>query len=81
MEDDDVTKNLMDSLITVRQASIARWNEHKDVKEDKERDPCIFVPHIKTENVDTSLSRCVVTDLHTAAMLNLALKSFKRELP
>ena len=52
LELEEPTKKLMDNLINVRLASIPRWNEHKDVKEDKERDPCFFGPHDKFTDVD-----------------------------
>ena len=42
LEGEDQTKKLLDSLLTVRPTSIPRWNEHKDVKEDKEREPFFF---------------------------------------
>ena len=42
MESGESTKKLMESLLVVRAPSIARWNEHKDVKEDKEREPFYF---------------------------------------
>ena len=42
LESGESTKKLMDSLLVVRPPSIARWNEHKDVKEDKEREPFFF---------------------------------------
>ena len=46
----------MDALVQVRPASIPRWNEHKDVKEDKERDPCVFGPHGRNLAVDSKVS-------------------------
>ena len=42
LEKGESTKKLLDSLLVVRAPSIARWNEHKDVKEDKEREPFYF---------------------------------------
>ena len=45
LEGEDQTKKLLDSLLTVRPTSIPRWNEHKDVKEDKEREPFFFRSH------------------------------------
>ena len=47
----------MDALVQVRPASIPRWNEHKDVKEDKERDPCVFGPHGRNLAVDSKVSK------------------------
>ena len=55
LETEDSTKKLIDTLIMVRPATIARWNEHKDVKEDKERDPCFFVPNQKASDVDPKI--------------------------
>ena len=87
MEDADSTKKLTETLITVRPASIARWNEHKDVKEDKERDPCIFLPHDKSSDVDPkrvqSQKKKVATGvssiLQSATMVvNMAVKGFKK---
>ena len=37
LETGEVAKKLLETLVTVRHSTIARWNEHKDVKEDKER--------------------------------------------
>jgi hypothetical protein len=33
----------LETLVIVRHTTIARWNEHKDVKEDKERQPVYSV--------------------------------------
>ena len=52
LESEDQTKKLMEALKNVRPASIARWNEHKDVKEDKERDPCFFSPMTMISELD-----------------------------
>merc|ERR1719350_2036290 len=89
LEDADSTKKLTETLMTVRPASIARWNEHKDVKEDKERDPCIFIPHDKSSDVDPkriqSQKKKVVAPggvssiLQSATMVvNMAVKGFKK---
>jgi hypothetical protein len=37
-----VSKKLLETLVIVRHSTIARWNEHKDVKEDKERQPVSY---------------------------------------
>lgn len=42
--------------MTVRHSSIARWNEHKDVKEDKERQPFLFKLNQKTEKISNQES-------------------------
>ena len=44
LESGEVAKKLLETLVIVRHTTIARWNEHKDVKEDKERQP---VKHIE----------------------------------
>ena len=59
LELEEPTKKLIDNLINVRPASIPRWNEHKDVKEDKERDPCFFGPHDKFTEVDPKRPKVV----------------------
>ena len=94
MEAEDDTKKLLDALVQVRPASIPRWNEHKDVKEDKERDPCVFIPHDKTASVDPSRKIAEtapksakpsmfggkdVDQLAAGTIVNLAAKSFKKE--
>lgn len=61
----------------VRPTSIARWNEHKDVKEDKERDPHFFMPLDKSSDVDGKKKKKEEGfDLHSAMLANMALKSF-----
>jgi hypothetical protein len=55
LEGEDTTKKLLEALVTVRPASIPRWNEHKDVKEDKEREPCVFIPYDRSSGVDPEL--------------------------
>ena len=90
LELEDSTKKLMENLINVRPASIPRWNEHKDVKEDKERDPCFFGPHDKFSDVDpkrpkpmkVSSERSEGTSSNvgfsaTSMLVNMAIRGFK----
>ena len=83
----------MDSLMLVRPASIPRWNEHKDVKEDKERDPCFFIPHDRTSAVDPRKikqtadgglikpkSTAQFDQMATGTLVNLAMKGFKTKV-
>lgn len=85
LETEDSTKKLTESLIIVRPASIARWNEHKDVKEDKERDPYFFSPYNsegrkKKEKQQEQIASAAGWDLHSTMLASMALKTFnKRE--
>jgi len=56
LESGEVSKKLLESLMTVRHSSIARWNEHKDVKEDKERQPFLFKLNQKSEKISNQES-------------------------
>jgi len=91
LELEDSTKKLMENLINVRPASIPRWNEHKDVKEDKERDPCFFGPHDKFSEVDPKRQKpkktiseksetgasSLLGATATSMLVNMAIRSFK----
>jgi len=92
LELEDSTKKLMENLINVRPASIPRWNEHKDVKEDKERDPCFFGPHDKFSEVDPKRQKpkkelsekseagtapAFLSTSATSMLVNMAIRSFK----
>lgn len=87
MEAEEPTKKLVDALVIVRPASIPRWNEHKDVKEDKEREPHVFIPHHRTSEVDaeaepTNVERkesALPADPYTTGLLlNMAVRGFKK---
>lgn len=88
MEAEEPTKKLVDALVIVRPASIPRWNEHKDVKEDKERDPHVFIPHHRASEVDAAeievsvdkRASALPQDLYATSMvLNMAVRGFKKD--